>query len=72
MDEKLTGQDGKGHDGLERSKHTVAHAGFSEGELKGWFERAGLEGFKVVRMEREVMLGGTAKRRPFLARGVKL
>ena len=54
------------------AKHTVAHAGFSEDELKQYFEGAGLTHFKVVRMDREVLLRGEAKRQPFLAKGSKL
>ena len=52
--------------------HTVAHAGFSEEELKRCFEDAGLSDFGLVRMDGEVLLKGKEKRRPFLARGVKL
>jgi len=52
--------------------HTVAHAGFSEEELKKYFEDAGLTKFDIVRMDGDVLLKGTVKRRPFLARGVKL
>ena len=54
------------------AKHTVAHAGFSEDELKRCFEGAGLAEFKIVKMDGEVLLRGETKRRPFLARGTKL
>ncbi|EXJ71932.1 uncharacterized protein A1O5_04433 [Cladophialophora psammophila CBS 110553] len=52
--------------------HTVAHAGFSEEELRSYFESAGLTDFAIVKMDGEVLLRGEAKRRPFLARGQKL
>ncbi|KIW26924.1 uncharacterized protein PV07_06712 [Cladophialophora immunda] len=52
--------------------HTVAHAGFSEEELKRYFANAGLTAFAVVKMDDEVLIRGEAKRRPFLARGQKL
>ncbi|KIX93622.1 uncharacterized protein Z520_10528 [Fonsecaea multimorphosa CBS 102226] len=52
-------------------KNTVAHAGFSEEELRSYFEQAGLTDFAIVKMDGEVLLRGEAKRRPFLARGRK-
>ncbi|OAL37800.1 hypothetical protein AYO20_02977 [Fonsecaea nubica] len=51
--------------------HTVAHAGFSEEELRSYFEAAGLADFGIVRMDGEVLIRGEVKRRPFLARGRK-
>lgn len=53
------------------ARHTVAHAGFSEAELKECFEGAGLTDFGIVRMDEDVWLKGQWKRRPFLARGRK-
>lgn len=53
------------------ARHTVAHAGFSEDELKKYFEDAGLTDFGIVRMDEDVLLKGQWKRRPFLARGRK-
>ncbi|OAG37912.1 hypothetical protein AYO21_07884 [Fonsecaea monophora] len=55
----------------ERVMHTVAHAGFSEEELRSYFEAAGLTDFGIVRMDGEVLIRGEVKRRPFLARGRK-
>jgi SAM-dependent methyltransferase len=52
-------------------QHTIAHAGFGDGELRQYFEDAGLVDFGMVKMEEEVMLRGTMKRRLFLARGRK-
>lgn len=54
------------------SAHTVAHNGFSEEELRDWFEGAGLTEFKLVRMHDEVLIRGTMRREPFLARGRKI
>lgn len=51
--------------------HTVAHNGFSEAELKGIFESAGLTDFGLVRMGEEVLLRGAMRREPFLAKGRK-
>ncbi|KAJ9612054.1 hypothetical protein H2200_003649 [Cladophialophora chaetospira] len=56
---------------VQQSKHTVAHAGFSETELKAYFEGAGLSEFEIVRLDGEVSLRGTSRRQPFLARGRK-
>ena len=69
MDEKL--KSGNGDRG-DLATHTVAHAGFSEEELRKCFEEAGLGEFAIVRMDGEVSLRGQATRRPFLARGTKL
>jgi SAM-dependent methyltransferase len=52
-------------------QHTIAHAGFSDEELRGYFEDAGLIDFGIVKMDGEVMLRGTMRRRLFLARGRK-
>jgi SAM-dependent methyltransferase len=57
---------------LEQSKHTVAHLGFSEEQLRDWFQQAGLTDFEIVRMHKDVLLRGTSRRRPFLARGRKV
>ncbi|KAL2426685.1 hypothetical protein ABEF95_011753 [Exophiala dermatitidis] len=51
---------------------TVAHNGFSEDELRKYFEDAGLADFRLVRMHEEVLLRGTIKREPFMARGRKV
>ncbi|EHY56388.1 hypothetical protein ABEF92_006734 [Exophiala dermatitidis] len=51
---------------------TVAHNGFSEDELRKYFEDAGLQDFGLVRMHEEVLLRGTIKREPFMAHGRKV
>lgn len=56
---------------VQAALNTVAHQGFSEAELKQIFEGAGLEDFALVRMGEEILLKGTMKREPFLARGRK-
>ena len=53
------------------SAHTVAHNGFSEDDLKGYFDGAGLTDFALIRMGEEVSLRGHMKREPFLARARK-
>jgi SAM-dependent methyltransferase len=57
--------------GQQPAKHTVAHLGFSEEELKAYFEGAGLTDFQIVRMDEEVLLRGESRRRLFLAKGRK-
>ncbi|EXJ80561.1 hypothetical protein A1O1_08707 [Capronia coronata CBS 617.96] len=52
--------------------NTVAHHGFSEQDLRRYFEEAGLSEFGIVRMGEEVLLRGTMKREPFMARGSKI
>ncbi|KIW71418.1 hypothetical protein, variant 2 [Phialophora macrospora] len=53
------------------ASHTVAHLGFSEEELKKYFEGAGLTEFQLVRMDEEVLLRWESRRRVFLAKGRK-
>ncbi|ETI23199.1 hypothetical protein G647_04996 [Cladophialophora carrionii CBS 160.54] len=57
--------------GQQPARHTVAHMGFSEEELKKYFQDAGLTDFDIVRMDDEVLLRGESRRRPFLAKGRK-
>ncbi|EXJ62945.1 hypothetical protein A1O7_03389 [Cladophialophora yegresii CBS 114405] len=64
--------DEQGSSGQQLPRHTVAHMGFSEEELKKYFEDAGLTDFEIVRMDDEVLLRGESRRRPFLAKGRKV
>ncbi|EXJ79807.1 hypothetical protein A1O3_08092 [Capronia epimyces CBS 606.96] len=57
--------------GVQPAAKTVTHHGFSERELRQYFEDAGLSEFAVVRMGEEISLPGSMKREPFLARGRK-
>jgi SAM-dependent methyltransferase len=50
---------------------TIAHHGFSEQELKGIFEGAGLEDFGIVRLGEKVEMRGIEPREPFVARARK-
>jgi len=59
------------HPDLKDAAHTIKHHGFSEAELKDIFADAGLEDFAIVRMGEEVLLRGTSRREPFMARGRK-
>ena len=59
------------HPDLKQAVHTIKHHGFSEAELKDIFADAGLEDFAIVRMGDEVLLRGTSRREPFMARGRK-
>jgi SAM-dependent methyltransferase len=62
------------HRDLKDAAHTVKHHGFSEADLRNIFTDAagaGLEDFAIVRMGEEVLLRGTSRREPFMARGRK-
>ncbi|KAK5467978.1 hypothetical protein LTS15_000951 [Exophiala xenobiotica] len=62
------------HRDLKDAAHTVKHHGFSEADLRDIFTDAagaGLEDFAIVRMGEEVLLRGTSRREPFMARGRK-
>lgn len=54
------------------SVNTIAHHGFTEEQIKGLFEKAGLEDNRVLAFPEEVVMGEKkAKRWPFMARGRK-
>jgi SAM-dependent methyltransferase len=53
------------------AKHTVAHHGFAEEDVKRLFDGAGLSGFGYMEMEEEVFLRGTERRKVFMAKGAK-
>ena len=59
------------HEPEENYKTIVAHAGFSEGQIKQLFAEASLSDVEIVVMEKEVMMHGTKPRRVFMARGRK-
>lgn len=58
--------------GVHPAVNTVAHHGFSEQDLRRYFDDAGLSEFAIVRMGEEVSLRGSMKREPFMARGRKV
>jgi SAM-dependent methyltransferase len=58
-------------EGVNPAKHTVAHHGFAEGEVRSLFEAARLTDFGYKEMEEEVLMRGTERRRVFMTKGVK-
>lgn len=55
----------------DEAVNTIAHNGFTEAQIKGLFEDAGLVDCRVLAFPEEVLMMGKAKRWPFMARGRK-
>lgn len=57
--------------GDDAALNTIAHNGFTKAQIKGLFEQAGLTDNQVFDFGEDVLMRGTAVRRPFMARGKK-